>query len=80
VTTLPLTDSETALMPELRPAHYGHLVHTLCEWCGIRLAAIPDAPRQIDPDGPYYHPGGCIAAARGQRRGEETETFGILDE
>jgi hypothetical protein len=32
-----------------------------CGWCGIRLAAVPDDPREFE--GFYYHPG-CISAAR----------------
>lgn len=35
-----------------------------CGWCRINLRAIPTAPVQIEPNGPRYHPGGCVAAAR----------------
>ena len=38
-----------------------------CAYCGIRLAALPldeFPPVQIEPDGPYYHPGGCVSSAR----------------
>lgn len=33
-----------------------------CDWCGLRLAAVPDAPVQWD--GMWYHRTGCLDAAR----------------
>lgn len=44
----------------------------LCGWCNLRLNAIPDDPRQIEPNGRYYHPIGCISAARFDRAGGVT--------
>lgn len=33
-----------------------------CGWCGIRLRALPDRPTLFA--GRWYHPGGCLSAAR----------------
>lgn len=69
--TRPFTDAETEEMPELRGAKTMPMrVANYCGWCDIRLSAIPDAPREWH--GRYYHPGGCISAARGAARGEVT--------
>lgn len=65
--SLPLTDAETTLMPELHHTVPMAEVQTECAWCGIRLAAIPDAPKPVyDPEGKivHVHPGGCVAAYR----------------
>jgi hypothetical protein len=68
----PFSDAETTFMPELYPDTVPIArVENKCGWCGIRLAAIPDAPREYA--GMYFHPGGCVAAARGASRGERTE-------
>lgn len=34
----------------------------LCQWCGIRLSAVPEEPQTYE--GKRYHPGGCVVAAR----------------
>lgn len=44
-----------------------------CGWCHIPLSALPDLPKPFQPrDSPfilYYHPTGCISAARNQDAG-----------
>lgn len=68
--TRPLSDAETAEMPELLQTVPMRLAN-YCGWCDIKLSAIPDLPREFD--GRYFHPGGCVQAARGEARGELTE-------
>lgn len=75
----PLSDADTTFMPEMHPATVPMAVAELanaCGWCGIRLSAVPERPREFD--GMRFHPGGCISAARGLYRGEETETSGMM--
>lgn len=73
----PLSDAATAeIYPPTMPLA---AINTVCEWCGIKLRAIPDAPRQIDPHGPYYHPGGCVAAARADRIGIRNRVDAMLE-
>lgn len=74
----PLSDADTAFMPELHGTVPMAKVQNDCGWCGINLRAIPDAPKQIDPDGPYYHPIGCLAAARQAARGGRAESSGTV--
>lgn len=71
--TLPFTDAQTYEMPEMHATMPMRAVQNVCGWCGIKLSAIPQAPVP-GPDGKYYHPGGCMAAARGTARGERVET------
>jgi len=66
--TLPFTNALTMEMPEMLATVPMSAVRTTCGWCDIKLTAIPDAPREWE--GEHYHPGGCIAAARGAARGE----------
>lgn len=35
---------------------------TRCAWCGLRLAAVPDAPSLWEGD--WYHRRPCVAVAR----------------
>jgi hypothetical protein len=38
-------------------------IQARCGWCDVRLTALPhDPPREFE--GRWYHPGGCIQAAR----------------
>lgn len=77
--SLPLSDAETVFMPELYPPTVPialAVADDLCAWCGIRLCAIPDPPRHYE--GMRFHPGGCVAAARGLYRGEETDLSGMM--
>lgn len=49
-------------------------VEARCGWCDIRLTALPhDPPREFE--GLYYHPTGCIAAARMNHYGLAGETL-----
>ena len=74
----PLSDAETTFMPELHHTRPYAAVRNTCGWCSIRLAAIPDAPRQLHPDGPWYHPGLCADAAWITDRDGETGSSGML--
>lgn len=46
---------------------------TTCGWCHIRLSALPEQPKPYQPKGSpfilYYHPVGCISAARNHDAG-----------
>lgn len=64
--TYPFSNAETTIMPELHPPTVPLSIaeaRARCAYCGIKLNAVPDAPRQLVPDGPYYHPS-CIGPAR----------------
>jgi hypothetical protein len=62
----PLSDAPTTVMPELHQTQPIKLAYH-CGWCDIRLAAVPDQPREFD--GRWYHPGGCVSAARNAATG-----------
>ena len=73
-TPYPRTVEATAVMPtvEMGELHTQPLpalpMDMPCAWCGIRLRAVPDAPKPYKPrdtdELAWYHPTGCIAAAR----------------
>lgn len=71
--TRPLSDAQTTFMPELHPrTTLLPRADEKCEWCKIRLCAIPEHPR------PYFRPAdgklvhchpGCIGAQRSKDSG-----------
>lgn len=63
----PFSDAVTMVMPELHHTVPMHEVQNECAWCGIRLTAIPDAPKPVfglEGEVVYCHPGGCATNHR----------------
>lgn len=78
--TRPFSDADTTFMEELHPPTVPiHVAQARlrCGYCGIKLNAVPEAARQLVPDGPHYHPS-CIGPARSVMSGLRDRVEGML--